>query len=91
MTVQPVTPTELLSLDALNNRRALRIQLNRIPLMTLLLAVLEPTTPMVLQHPVLTAEMALTEPAVAHDPLRRVLAILEVAFYLLGRHASANG
>lgn len=77
-------------LNTLNNRRPLRIQLIRISLIALLLTVLEPTTPMILQHAMLAAKMPLTEAAVAHDPLRRVLAVLEIASYLLGRHASAN-
>ena len=59
--------------------------------MALLLAVLEATALVVLQHPMPAAEVALAEGAVAHDPLRAVLAVLEGAFYLLGRHAAADG
>ena len=88
--ISPTTHTEF-PLNPLDNRRPLGIQLIRIPLMTLLLAVLEPTTPMILQHAMFATEMALTEAAIAHDALRRVLAVLEVASYLLGRHAAAHG
>lgn len=59
--------------------------------MTLLLTILQPLAPMVLQQPVLPAEMPRTKPAVPDDALRRVPALLERAAYLLGRHAAAQG
>lgn len=59
--------------------------------MALLLAVLQAAALVVLQHAMLAAEVALAEGAVAHDPLRPVLAVLEGALYLLGRHAAADG
>ena len=59
--------------------------------MTLLLAVLEPAALVVLEHPVLAAEMPLAEGAIAHYPRGAVLAVLEGAFYLLGGHAAADG
>ncbi len=46
---------------------------------------------MILQHAMLAAEMPVTEAAVAYDALRRLLAVFEVAFDLLRRHAAAHG
>ena len=59
--------------------------------MTLLLAVLQPAALVILEHPVLAAEMPLAEGAIAHYPLRAVLAVFEGAFHLLGGHAAADG
>ena len=59
--------------------------------MALLLAVLQPTTLVILQHAMLAAEMPLAERAIAHDPLGPVLAVFEGAFHLLGGHAAADG
>lgn len=59
--------------------------------MTLLLTVLQPAALVILQHAMLAAEMPLAEGAVAHDALRPVLAVLEGALHLLGRHAAADG
>lgn len=59
--------------------------------MALLLAVLQAAAFVVLEHAVLAAEVPLAEGAVAHDALRPVLAVLEGALYLLGRHAAADG
>lgn len=78
-------------LDPLHSHRPLGIQRIRIPIVTLLLAVLEPAALVILQHPMLAAEMALAEGAVPHYPLRPVLAVLEGAFYLLGGHTAADG
>ena len=91
MTLKITLPGPERPLDTSNDSRALGIQLVRIPLVALLLTVLQPTTPMIFQHAMLAAEMALAKPAVADDPLRRVLAIFEVAFYFLGWHAAADG
>lgn len=59
--------------------------------MTLLLAILQPTALVILQHTMLAAEMPLTERAIAHDALGAVFAVFEGAFYLLGGHAAADG
>ena len=59
--------------------------------MTLLLTVLQPTALVILEHPVLAAELPLAEGAIAHYPLRPVLAVFEGASYLLGGHAAADG
>lgn len=77
-------------LDALDSHGALAVQLVRIPLVALLLAVLEALALMVLQQPVLAAEMPVAEPAVAHDALRSVLALLVAAADLLRWHAAAH-
>lgn len=59
--------------------------------MALLLAVLEALALMVLEHAVLAAVVPAAEAAVADDALRRVLALLERAADLLGRHATTQG
>lgn len=46
---------------------------------------------MILQQPVLPAEMPITEPAIPHDALRNLLTLLVRASDLLGRHAAAHG
>lgn len=78
-------------LDPLDSHRPLGIQRVRVAVVALLLAVLQAAALVVLQHAMLAAEVALAEGAVAHDPLRPVLAVLEGALYLLGRHAAADG
>ena len=55
--------------NPLDSHRPLRIQLIRIPLMTLLLTVIQPHTPMILEQPMPCAEMAAAEPAVSYDAL----------------------
>lgn len=59
--------------------------------MALLLAVLEALALVVLEHAVLAAVVPAAEAAVTDDTLRRVLAVLERAADLLGRHAAAQG
>lgn len=77
--------------DTLDRHRPLTIQSLRIPLMTLLLAVLQSLAFMILQQPMLPAIMPAAEPAVSDDPLRRVFAFLETAPDFLGRHSTAQG
>lgn len=76
--------------NPLDGHRPLRVQRVRVPVMALLLAVLQPAALVVLEHAVLAAKVALAEGAVPHDPLRPVLAVLEVALDLLGRHAAPD-
>lgn len=78
-------------LHSLDRHRPLAIQLARVPLMALLLAILQALALVVLEQPVLAAKVPAAEPAVADDALRRVLALLERAPDLLGRHAAAQG
>lgn len=78
-------------LDPLDSHRSLGIQRIRVAIVTLLLAILQPTALVILQHPMLAAEMPLAERAITHYPLRAVLAVFEGAFYLLGGHAAADG
>lgn len=59
--------------------------------MALLLAVLQSTTLVILQHSMLAAEMPLAEGAITDYPLRSVFAIFECAFYLLGWHTATDG
>lgn len=56
--------------------------------MTLLFAVLEPAAFVVLQHSMFPAIMAITETAVADDPLRRFFAVLVGATHFSRRHAA---
>lgn len=74
--------------NALDSNRPLTLQLLLIPLLILLLAVLQARTAVRLQHPVLAAEMAIAEAAVADDPLRRVAAVFETAADFLGASAA---
>jgi hypothetical protein len=76
--------------DALDGHGPLAIQFCRIALVALLLAVLEALAPVVLEQAVLAAEMAGAEAAVADDALGGVLALLEGAADLLGRHAATE-
>jgi len=57
--------------------------------MTLLLAVFQPATLMVLQHPVLSAEMSGAEAAIADNALGSVPAVFEGAAHLFGGHATS--
>ena len=75
-------------LDPLDDNGPLTIQLIRVPLMALLLAVLEPGTLVILQHPMLAAEMSLAEGAVAYDALRRLLAVFVCAADFFRRTAA---
>ena len=77
-------------LYALDSHSPLAVELVRIPLVALLLAVLETLALVVLQQAMLAAEMPIAEPAIADDALRRVLAIFVAAADLLGRHAAAQ-
>ena len=77
--------------NALDGHRPLAIQLVRIPLMALLLAVLQPLALVVLQQAVLPAKVSAAEPAVADDALRGVFAIFVAAADLLGGHPAAQG
>lgn len=79
------------SSDSLNHQRPLTCQHLCIPIMTLLLAVFQSTTLVILQHPMLAAEMSLAEGTVAHDTLCALLAVFEIAFYLLWGHTAADG
>jgi hypothetical protein len=57
--------------------------------MALLLAILQTLALVILQQPVLAAEMATAEAAVAYDSLRGVAAYFETAADLLGRHSAS--
>lgn len=61
----------------------------RIPLMALLLTILQPLALVILQQPMLPAEVSVAEAAIAYDALRRVFALLEGTPDLLRRHAAA--
>lgn len=78
------------ALYALDRHRPLFLETLRIPLVALLLAVLEAGALMVLQQAVLPAKVTGAEAAVADDALRRVLARLEAASNLLGRHTTTQ-
>lgn len=82
-------------LNPLNNHRPLTIQLIRIPFMTLLLTILQSTTPMILQHAMFPAKVSLAEGAVPDDALRGFLAVFECAagfhIFVGGGCAAAEG
>lgn len=79
-------------LDALDNNSSLTIQLVGISFVTLFLAVLEPGALVILQHPMLAAEMPLAEGAVADDPLGRLFAVfMRAADFLRGAAAQGEG
>ena len=78
------------TLDAPDRNGPLVVQPLGVSLVGLLLAVLQALALVVLEEPVLAAEMAGAEAAVAHYALRRVLACLETTPDLLGRHATAQ-
>ena len=59
--------------------------------MTLLLAVLQATALMVLQHAMLGTEMTRAESAVPDNALGGVFAVFEGAADFLGGHAAADG
>lgn len=77
-------------LDALDSDRPLAVELVSVPLVALLLAVLQSLALVVFQHAVLAAVVTTAEAAVADDRLRFVLAVLERAADLLGRHSAAQ-
>jgi hypothetical protein len=77
--------------NTLNSNRTLGIQLIRIPLMALLLAILETLALVVFKHAMFAAVVALAEAAVADNGLGAVLAVLEGAADFLGGHAAAQG
>lgn len=87
----PLYPSRPSYSNTLDRHGPLAIQLGRIPLVALLLAVLEPLALVVLEQAVLPAEVARAEAAVADDALGGVLALLEGAPDLLGGHAAAQG
>lgn len=76
--------------NPLNSHCPLALQLLPIPILLLLLAVLETRAIVALQHAVFAAKVSRTKPAVTHNPLSGVLAVLEVAADLLGG-AAAQG
>jgi hypothetical protein len=76
--------------NTLDGNGALAVELVGIPVVALLLAVLESLALVVLEHAMTTAVSALAEAAVADNGLRAVLAVLEGAADLLGRHAAAE-
>ena len=60
--------------------------------MTLFLAVLEPSALVILQHPMLAAEMPLAEGAVADNALRGLFAVfMRAANFLRGTAADRKG
>lgn len=75
-------------LNTLNSNRPLTIQPLSIPLMTLLLTILQPITLMILQHPMLSTIMSLTETAIPNDPLRSILTRFITAADLLRGHTA---
>jgi len=76
--------------NALDSNGALAVQLIRIPVVALLLAVLESDALVVLEHAMTAAVSAFAEAAVADDGLGAVLAVLEGAADLLGGHSAAQ-
>jgi hypothetical protein len=95
--IKPATPRHpatrtapTVRLHAFDSHRPLAIQPLRIPLVALLLAVLETLALVVFEQPMLSAEVAGAEAAVADDALCCVAALLETAPYLLGRHSAAQ-
>lgn len=78
-------------LDTLDGNGALAIELIGIARMALLLAVLQTLALVVLEHAVLAAVVTGTEATVADNGLGAILAVLEGAADLLGRHATAQG
>ena len=79
-----------MGLDALDGNGALAVELVCVAGMAFLLAVLEALALVVLKHAVLAAVVAAAEAAVADNGLGTVLAVLEGAADLLGRHAAAQ-
>ena len=80
---------------ALDGDGALLDQLAGVALVALLLAVLEVGAVVGLQQPVLGAEVAAAEPAVADDPLHLLLALVRRLFLVVARrllrHPAAQG
>jgi len=77
-----------MALDPLHDNRPLPLQLLLIPFPPLLLAVLQPRTLVVLQHPMLLAKLPVAEATISYDTLCYLMAVLERAFVLLGRAAA---
>lgn len=77
-------------LYALDRHSSLAVQLVRVSLVALLLAVLQAGALVVLQHSVLAAVVAIAEAAVTDNSLSRILAVLERASDLLGRHSTSK-
>lgn len=74
----------------LDDGGSLRVELVGVGIVAFLLAILEPSAFVILQEPMLPAKMPAAEAAVANDPLCRVLALLEGAALLLGRHPAVQ-
>jgi hypothetical protein len=72
----------------LSDDRSLGVQLHRVPVIALLLAVFEAGTLVIFEQAMPTTEMTVAEGAVSHYPLRGVGALLERADLLLRRAAS---
>ena len=81
--------TTLIQLYPFNHRRSFRIQLDRVPLMTLFLAVLQATALVVLQHAVLATKVSGTEATVPYYPLRSILAVFKGTPHFLGWHPAS--
>ena len=77
-------------LYALDDHSPLGFQLDGVPLMTFLLAVLQSTAFVVLQHPVFTAKVSRAEAAVSNYTLRLIFAVFEGAADFLRRHAAPD-
>lgn len=77
-------------LDATDDLRSLRFQLRSVALVRLLLAVFESTALVVLQQPVLAAEVAVAEAAVTNNTLGRLSTLLGTASDLLGSHLDSR-
>ena len=77
-------------LNTLDSNGALAVQLVRIPVVALLLAVLQSLALVILEHAMTAAVPALAEAAVTNNGLCAVLAILEGTTDLLWGHAAAE-
>jgi hypothetical protein len=83
--------------NALDSHSSLTIQLNRVPLVTLLFAILQPRTIMALQQPMLAAILPRAEAALPYNRLDLLLAfvcgivLFEIALRQFGSHAAAEG
>lgn len=75
-----------MTLDPLQHLRPLRFQLGCIQILTLLFAILQPCALVIFEQTVLATVVSLAESAVTDDALCRLLAFLECAAELLGRH-----
>ncbi len=86
--IWPVRMSRHTHLNALDDDRSLTIQFICVSFMTLLLAVLKAAAFVIFQHAMLTAELTLTERAVANNALGLIFTILECAANLLGSTAT---